>query len=132
MIAYTNYVIDARVRREAETLAANGFHVCFFTNKNQDKPARFVLNGVDVRELDVPKYRGKSTLAYVSSYLRFLFSATIACLGQLINGKIDVVHVHNLPDFLVFAALLPRLLGKRVVLDVHDSVPGNVRDQVLG
>jgi len=38
-------------------------------------------------------------------------------------GEIDVVHVHNLPDFLVFAAVLPRLAGKKVVLDVHDSVP---------
>jgi glycosyltransferase involved in cell wall biosynthesis len=36
---------------------------------------------------------------------------------------LDVVHVHNLPDFLVFAGLLPRLAGSKVVLDVHDSVP---------
>jgi glycosyltransferase involved in cell wall biosynthesis len=41
----------------------------------------------------------------------------------LIKGELDVVHVHNLPDFLVFSALLPRLLGRKVILDVHDSVP---------
>ncbi len=39
------------------------------------------------------------------------------------NGELDVVHVHNLPDFLVFAGLVPRLAGAKVVLDVHDSVP---------
>ena len=27
MIAYTNYALDARVRREAETLVSHGFHV---------------------------------------------------------------------------------------------------------
>jgi glycosyltransferase involved in cell wall biosynthesis len=123
MIAYTNYAIDARVRREAETLASVGFRVSCFTNRNQGTATRYVLNGVEVRELAVPKYRGKSTVAYILSYLRFLASATIACLGRLAKGEIDVVHVHNLPDFLVFAAVLPRLVGKKVVLDIHDSVP---------
>ena len=37
--------------------------------------------------------------------------------------RYDVVHVHNMPDFLVFAALVPRLLGRKVVLDVHDLMP---------
>jgi glycosyltransferase involved in cell wall biosynthesis len=31
--------------------------------------------------------------------------------------------VHNVPDFLVFAALGPRLLGARVILDLHDLLP---------
>jgi len=123
MIAYTNYAIDARVRREAETLASNGFRVCCLTNRNQGTAARYVINGVEVHELGVPKYRGKSTVAYILSYVRFLAAAALACLGRLVKGDIDVVHVHNLPDFLVFAALLPRLAGKKVVLDIHDSVP---------
>jgi glycosyltransferase involved in cell wall biosynthesis len=123
MIAYTNYAIDARVRREAETLAAQGFRVRCLTTRNGAERARFVLNGVEVRELGVQKYRGKSTLSYLSSYLRFLLVSSAACLRLLVRGELDVVHVHNLPDFLVFAALLPRLAGSKVVLDVHDSVP---------
>jgi glycosyltransferase involved in cell wall biosynthesis len=123
MIAYTNYAIDARVRREAETLAANGFRVTCLTNRNQSTATRYVLNGVEILELAVPKYRGKSTIAYVLSYVRFMAAATVACLGRLIKGEIDAVHVHNVPDFLVFAAVLPRLAGKKVVLDIHDSVP---------
>jgi glycosyltransferase involved in cell wall biosynthesis len=31
--------------------------------------------------------------------------------------------VHNVPDFLVFAALGPRLLGARIILDLHDLLP---------
>jgi len=34
-----------------------------------------------------------------------------------------VVHVHNMPDFLVFSAWLPRLRGAKVVLDLHDPMP---------
>jgi glycosyltransferase involved in cell wall biosynthesis len=123
MIAYTNYAIDARVRREAETLASQGFQVRCLTTKNAADKSRFILNGVEIRELGVRKYRGKSTVAYIGSYLRFTLSASMACLRLLISGELDVVHVHNIPDFLVLAGLLPRLCGKKVILDVHDSVP---------
>jgi glycosyltransferase involved in cell wall biosynthesis len=123
MIAYTDYATDSRVRLEAETLASHAFRVLCLTTRNGGPPSRFQLDGVDVRELAVRKYRGKNLAAYLASYLLFLFSASAACLRLLWRGELDVVHVHNLPDFLVFAGLVPRLVGKKVVLDIHDSVP---------
>src|SRR5687768_1741279 len=83
MIAYTDYAYDARVRREAETLAANGFNVRCLTNRRGDTATEFELDGVHVRELHVPKYRGKSTLAYCASYVRFLVHSSLACLRLL-------------------------------------------------
>jgi glycosyltransferase involved in cell wall biosynthesis len=132
MIAYTNYAIDARVRREAEALASQGYRVRCLTTKNGAKRERFVLNGVEVRELAVQKFRGKSTLSYLSSYLRFLLVSSAACVRLMIAGELDVVHVHNLPDFLAFAGLLPRLAGRRVVLDIHDSVPETFASKFSG
>jgi glycosyltransferase involved in cell wall biosynthesis len=122
MIAYTNYATDARVRREAETLASHGFRVrCLALNTGA--PSGTVLNGVEVRELGVRKYRGKSAFAYLGSYIRFTLAASVACLRLLARRELDVLHVHNIPDFLVLAGVLPRLAGKKVILDVHDSVP---------
>ena len=123
MVAYTNYVFDARVRREAETLASQGFKVLCLTTQNGGEPSRFLLAGVHVQELPVPKYRGKRQAAYIGSSCRFLLFSSAACLKLLARGELDVVHVHNLPDFLVFAGLVPRLVGRKVILDVHDSVP---------
>ena len=123
MIAYTNYAFDARVRREAETLAADGFRVRCLTTRAANTPQRYTLNGVEVQELNVPKYRGKSRITYLSSYLWFLVVTSTVCLRLLATRQLDVVHAHNLPDFLVFAGLVPRLFGCKVVLDVHDSVP---------
>ena len=37
--------------------------------------------------------------------------------------RYDVVHVHNVPDFLVFAAWYPKVTGARLILDIHDIVP---------
>jgi glycosyltransferase involved in cell wall biosynthesis len=123
MLAYTDYAFDARVRREAETLATHGFQVICLTPKAGAEPERFVVNGVEIRELGIVKYQGKSTLLYLRSYLHFLFATSTAVLGLLRRGELDVLHAHNLPDFLVFAGLLPRLAGSKVVLDIHDSLP---------
>ena len=79
MVVYTNYATDARVRREAETLAAHGFRVICLTNRLGAEPRRYILDGVEVRELAVPKYRGKSLAAYVTSYVRFFAAASLEC-----------------------------------------------------
>ena len=34
-----------------------------------------------------------------------------------------MVHVHNTPDILVLAGIIPRLSGSRLVLDIHDPMP---------
>jgi glycosyltransferase involved in cell wall biosynthesis len=123
MIAYCDYATDGRVRREAETLASQGFDVVCLTNQAGEAPVSFELEGVQVRELPVPRYQGKSTLAYLGSYVRFLLVSSGACLWRRLRGELDVVHVHNLPDFLVLAGLLPRFAGTKVILDVHDTIP---------
>jgi glycosyltransferase involved in cell wall biosynthesis len=40
-----------------------------------------------------------------------------------VSRPYDIVHVHSVPDFEVFAALVPKLAGARVILDIHDIVP---------
>jgi len=37
--------------------------------------------------------------------------------------RYDLIHVHNMPDALVFSALLPRLCGCKIILDLHDPMP---------
>jgi glycosyltransferase involved in cell wall biosynthesis len=41
------------------------------------------------------------------------------------------VHVHNMPDFLVFCAAIPKLLGARIILDLHDPTPEVYRTKYL-
>jgi glycosyltransferase involved in cell wall biosynthesis len=37
--------------------------------------------------------------------------------------RYDLVHVHNMPDVLVFSAWVPKALGAKIILDLHDPVP---------
>ena len=124
MVAYTNYPSDARVRREAETLAATpGFQVLFLVLKDGAAPRTYKMSGVTVKELDISKYQGKSRKAYIFSYIKFVILAFTALKHLQASGRLDVVHIHNMPNFLVFSATLSRLSGKKIILDIHDSIP---------
>jgi glycosyltransferase involved in cell wall biosynthesis len=123
MIAYTTYSIDARVRREAEAIASVAeYSVHLLALKEKNESRTYVLDGVEVHELDVAKYRGGSNYQYLSSYIRFLARAFIKCSSLFLKGEIDLIHVHNMPNFLVFAAILPHCFGKKIILDVHDTL----------
>jgi glycosyltransferase involved in cell wall biosynthesis len=37
--------------------------------------------------------------------------------------KYNLIHVHNVPDFLVFSAWLPKVTGAKIILDIHDILP---------
>ncbi len=123
MIAYATYSRDARIRREAETLASNGYNVSILVPKESPAARKYILSGVNVIETGRRKYVGKSNPRYMASYLGFLMIGFAYCARLLAMGRLDVVHVHNMPNFLVFAAIVPRLFGKKVILDVHDSMP---------
>lgn len=123
MIAYTNYRFDGRVRREAEAVAALPGHiVTVLTYKEKEIPRSFEMEGVIVRELDIAKYRGKSQARYIFTYLHFTLLAFLECTKRFARRTLDVLHVHNMPNFVVFAGLVPWMAGKPVILDVHDTM----------
>ena len=115
------YLTDPRVRREAEALAELGWQVDVICLHEPGKPRRDVVNGVSVLRLPLARKRG-SVLRYIFEYVAFLLLATLV-LTVRIGKRYRVIHVNNMPDFLVFAALLPKLFGTKVVLDVHDPMP---------
>ena len=123
MLAYTTYPFDGRVRLEAETLVAWGYDVTFFALKEQALARRYSLNGVTVQELGVRKYRGHNKLSYAFSYIEFVVLAILACTREFFRARLKVIHVHNMPNIIVVAALIPRLFGCKVVLDLHDTIP---------
>jgi len=124
MVAYTSYPMDLRVQREAETLISlKEYEVLFLVPKEKDLPRNYVMNGVNIIEFNMKQYQGKGNLRYIISYVHFMILSFITCTKLFFTRNIDVFHFHNMPDFLVFAAIIPRLLGKKVILDIHDTMP---------
>lgn len=124
MVAYTFYELDNRVRRYAETLAKRGdrVDVIALSGKQFKKPVE-KIDGVTVHRIQYREYNEAGKWEYGRRLAAFLIRASrhLARLHKL--NRYDVVHIHNMPDFLVFAAWYPKLTGARLILDIHDVVP---------
>lgn len=138
VVLYSYYASDPRPRREAEALHLAGMDVdVICLRQDSREPGLEVLSGVRVHRVPLKRRRaGKMT--YAIQYFSFLISSFMLLSWWRANRRYDLVHVHNMPDFLVFSALLPKLLGARVILDLHDPMPEllvtifGLKDQSLG
>ena len=122
-IAYDYYPFDIRVRRMAESAADAGYEMNVICLRNQGEPAHEVCNGVITDRLPFGRKYGRSLPLTLLSWMWFLVLAGIKVTKQHFERPYQVIVVHNMPDFLVFAALVPRMLGAKVVLDVEDVSP---------
>jgi glycosyltransferase involved in cell wall biosynthesis len=109
------------VRSEAEALAATGFDVEVVCMRSADSPRRAVVNGVTVIRTPV-KLRSGTAGKAVGYGLFFVFAAGHVSIRH-IRKPYAVVQANSLPDFLVFAALVPKLLGCRVVAYMQEPTP---------
>jgi glycosyltransferase involved in cell wall biosynthesis len=125
MVAYTAYEGDNRVRRYAETLAKRGdtVDVVAISVAHLGQEPEVKINGVTVYRVRHREHNERAKWSYVWRLLRFLVSSSRAVTRLHKQNRYDVIHIHNMPDFLVFAAWYPKLTGAKLILDIHDVVP---------
>lgn len=118
-----NYYPDIRVEREARALVRRGHTVEVICLRNEGDLARERIGRIIVRRVPVRRQRGMGLAAQSVEYLAFAAWAFALVSVLHLRRKFDVVQVHNVPDFLVLSALVPKLTGARVLLDLHDLMP---------
>jgi glycosyltransferase involved in cell wall biosynthesis len=123
MVVHQDYYRDGRVRRYSESLADAGAQVDVLALRPPQPPASGAAHaGVNV--FTIPLGRGYSGRgSYLVEYGVALLLFSIWLLGLYIRRRHQIIHVHNMPDFLIFSALVPRLLGAKLILDIHDPMP---------
>jgi glycosyltransferase involved in cell wall biosynthesis len=123
MVAYTYYDFDNRVRRYAELLVSKGWHVDAIVIQQKNSPKYEVLNGVHVYRIQKRTTTEIKKTTYLKKLLIFLFNSMILLCKKSIKNKYDIIHVHSVPDFEVFAAIFQKIFGVKIILDIHDLVP---------
>jgi glycosyltransferase involved in cell wall biosynthesis len=90
--------------------------------RHPDRPRRVTIDGVKVTSLPASRKRSKRW-RYAFDY--GLFFILVACTLALrhMRRPYDVVQVYSMPDFLVFAAAIPRLLGSQVFVFMNEPAP---------
>jgi glycosyltransferase involved in cell wall biosynthesis len=127
IIAYTTYIHDGRVKRHAEALAERGDHVDVISLDQAG-----VLNRVNILGLGIRRYRGASRTSYVGNYVRFFARASAVAMHMSLNNRYDLAIACTMPDAAVLSTVPLRLLGSKVILDVHDTMPELYRDKFGG
>jgi len=123
MLVFNRYATDPRVRRQAEALVNRGDAVdCICLPSGQTGRAS-CLDGVRLFFAPSKKYNGANLVSHMTACVRFFCYAFLKLSILHLRRPYDIVQIHTMPDFLVFAALVPKLLGAKVILDVHDLAP---------
>jgi len=123
MPVYSFYENDNRVRRYAEILVARGDVVEVIALRRPHKSFEEVIRGVRVYRIQRRERNERGKLSYIFRLLLFFFRSALFLSWRHLWNPYQLIHVHSVPDFEVFAALLPKLTGCKVILDIHDIVP---------
>lgn len=122
-IAYTFYERDFRVRRYSEMLVQNGNRVDVIALKTKGELKKTVFNGVNVFKIQNRDFNEKGRFDYFFKIIFFFIKGSIVLLFNHFRFKYHIIHIHNVPDFLVFMTIVPKLLGVKIILDIHDILP---------
>ena len=123
MVAYSFYESDNRVMRYAEALAARGDEVEVFALRREGRLKQEVLNGVRVFRIQSRVKNEKAQWSYLFRIVIFFLKSMVLVSAKHLRKPYRFIHVHSVPDFLVFAVWLPRFTGAKVCLDIHDLLP---------
>ena len=132
MMSYSHYEGDNRVMRYAEALAKRGDSVDVIAIKvNPVHPDIETMESVHVHRLLLRTRKlQQGKLSFLLPILKFWLSASFWLARRHLWRRYDVIHVHNVPDFLVFAAWLPRMFGAKssltFMISCRNFMPANL------
>jgi glycosyltransferase involved in cell wall biosynthesis len=122
MVTYSPYPFDPRPRRAVDALTGAGAEIDLICLAGDNSPGRETVNRVNVTRIGL-KHERAGKLRYVLGYAAFILISSSILAARSLRRRYDLIYVHNMPDILVASALVPKLLGAKVVLDLHDPMP---------
>ena len=125
MVVFAPYPLgETRVQREAEALVKHGYEVDVVCLRLPGDAAVDEYKCVKIyrekHRLPTAFSKGNAMAEKFLKYLRFFLLAGIRVTQLHFKKSYDSIQVHNLPDFLVFCVIIPKLLGVPIILDLHD------------
>lgn len=111
-----------RVSRQIEALADAGHEVDVICLRAPGELGFERRGPVTFRRLSIGNRRG-SFARDIVEYVAFFVVVTLLLSARQVRRGYSVIQVCTVPDTLVFAAIVPRLLGARVVLDLREPMP---------
>jgi glycosyltransferase involved in cell wall biosynthesis len=122
IVRHACYPQDARELKHATAIAEAGYSVDVICLREKNERAVENVRGVWVYRIPMTHKRG-GALGYIIEYGLSFVLMSFVLLYRFLRCRYKVIHVSTMPDFLVFTSLIPRLLGAKVLLDLHEPTP---------
>jgi glycosyltransferase involved in cell wall biosynthesis len=122
LIRQGSFPLDARVRREVECLLDAGHEIDVISLRREGQTGRENWRGAQVYRPPL-RHRREGALVYLLEHFAFMAMATLLAGFLHLRRRYDIVQGNTIPDSVVFASIIPKLLGAKVMLDLHECVP---------
>ncbi|HMK36846.1 MAG TPA: glycosyltransferase [Desulfomonilaceae bacterium] len=129
MLSHSVYIRDTRIRRLAEYLGDEGHFVDVICLASDTGEIQSPHPRVKVYPLPVSRHRKAGLLHVLEWVLSCVMMFLFTCWLDL-KYHYHLIHTHNMPDFIVFCALFPRMRGCPVILNIHDVTPQLARSKL--
>lgn len=122
IVVLSAYPSDPRPRRTADALMRQGMSVDYICVTDGTSPRQEKINGLSLFRLPIQHQRG-GKLTYSYQYSAFILASAVLLAARSWRQRYDLIYINNMPDMLVISALLPKIFGAKVILDLHDPMP---------
>lgn len=124
IIYYTVFDNNPLLIREAGALTEQGFNVDIICLRKRKSDDIFqCIEGINLYKIQIRKKSEKSKIKYFYNLFVFILKVCIILTYFSLKHKYDVVHITSPPDILVFSAIISKILGGSILLDIHDIGP---------
>lgn len=120
---------DSRLETEVESLQQAGCAVTMVCMRGKRQPLHSVEGGVSIYRIPSMERRRAGKVRYVVEYFSFFLPALLLLAVMQVVKGFRLVHVTNLPDVLLFSALVPKVLGAKIIFDVRECTPEMFTDR---
>jgi glycosyltransferase involved in cell wall biosynthesis len=122
MVAHQYYFRDPRVKRYAEALAEDGVQVDIICPRDPNEQEKKYHSNIRIKPIPIRRaYKEKAN--YISEYVLAFFFYFFKLTILFFRNRYQIIHVHSIPDFLIFTAFFPKIFGAKLILDIKDLMP---------
>jgi glycosyltransferase involved in cell wall biosynthesis len=126
IVVLSSYPFDPRPRRTADALIRQGMKVDYICVAGTKTSFLEKTGEMNIFRVPVNHQRG-GKFGYAYQYSAFTLASAAILAARATEHSYDLVYINNMPDVLVASALLPKMLGAKVILDLHDPMPELMR-----
>lgn len=114
---------DSRIENQAQALRESGFKVDVLCMQRGNQSMREMSNGIQIFRVPALNRSRGGLIVYMAEYLSFWIAIFFTLSYLHLRRQYLLIQVCNLPDFLVFAALVPKLMGSKILFDFRECMP---------